>query len=459
MQAAIERSAEDSSKTFVPEPLDKEWGVGVTSMGDALSPSSRVNRFRKKALETEFTVDHERACLVTEAYEKYKNLPQIIKCAKALANVLQHVTIRILPDELIVGEMAAPMKCAPIFPEHSFGWIVDEIKNHPWKKRLHDNYYITKESEKKLLELENYWKGNNIAEIIESMMTDDEKKGTNLERNVYLLNLYMFGGVGHLQANYEKLFALGYGGLKKQVSEKLEALDTTKPDDLKKREFYQAELIVLEAASNYLRRYAMLSREMAGKEKNAQWKKDLLKIASNCDWVSENPPRTFWEAMQLLYMATTILLIETNGHSICFGRFDQYMYPFYRRDIETGTATREFMQELIEMLYIKDLWWTKLRDRLTVIPNSGRGMGGDSLTIGGVDKDGKDATNDLTYMCLDAHAHTRLGTPWLAVRWHENYASRTEGQDCQRHTHWHRPAEDIQRPGGRTSSLTCGENN
>jgi formate C-acetyltransferase len=96
------------------------------------------------------------------------------------------------------------------------------------------------------------------------------------------------------------------------------------------------------------------------------------------------------------------------------------MYPFYLKDIESGTATRESIQELIEILYIKNLWWTKLRDKLTIIPNAGRGIGGDALTIGGVDREGNDATNDLTYMCLDAHAHTRLMAPWLAVRWHEN---------------------------------------
>jgi formate C-acetyltransferase len=419
MQAVLEKKSVNEIKPLAIEPLDKEWGVGVTSISDSPSPFPRVNRLRKLALDTEFTVDHERACLVTEAYEKYKNQPQIIKCAKSLAHVLENVKIRILPDELIVGEMAAPIKSAPIFPENSFAWIVDEIKNHPWKNRMHDNYYTTKETDKKLLELESYWKNNTIEEMITSMMTDDEKKGTNLERNVYLLNLYMFGGVGHLQANYEKLFSLGYGGLKKQVLEKLEKLDATKPGDLKKREFYQAELIVLEAASNYLRRYAKLSRDMAEKEKNSQWKSDLLKIANNCEKVSENPPQTFWEALQLCFMATTIILIETNGHSVSFGRFDQYMYSYYIKDIKSGINTREFMQELIEILYIKDLWWTKLRDRMTVIPNSGRGMGGDSLTVGGVDKNGKDATNELTYMCLDAHVHTRLGTPWLAVRWHE----------------------------------------
>jgi len=419
-QAIMEKSSKVSFKPLTIEPLDKEWGVGVTSMGYYLSPFERVNRFRKFALETEFTVDHERACLVTEAYKKYKDQPQILKCANALAHVLQNVKIRIHPDELIVGEMAAPMKSAAIFPEHSYAWIMDEMKNHPLQKRLHDKYYTTKESEKKLLEIESYWKGNTVENMITSILSEDEKKGTNIERNVYLLNLYMFAGVGHLQANYEKLFSLGYGGLKKQVIEKMAGMVNTKSEDLKKREFYQAELIVLDAASNYLRRYASLSRDMAAKEKNAQWKKELLKIADNCDWVSENPPRTFHEAIQLLFMATTILLIETNGHSVSYGRFDQYMYPFYLKDIESGTATRESIQELIEILYIKNLWWTKLRDKLTIIPNAGRGMGGDSLTVGGVDKNGKDATNDLTYMCLDAHVHTRLGTPWLAVRWHEN---------------------------------------
>lgn len=407
-------------KPLPVEPAEKDWGVGVNAMGDTHSPFPRVNRFRRFVIDSKFTVDHERACLVTEAYKKYSDSPQIIKCAQALAHVLHNVTIRILPDELIVGEMAAPMKAAPIFPEHSYSWVIDEMKNHPWEKRLHDNYSITRKSKNKLFGIEDFWKGQSLDEKISSMMSDDEKKGSNLERNLYLLNLYMFAGIGHLQLNYEKLFALGYGGIKETVKKKMDELDKSNPENLRKRDFYRAELIVLEAAGDYLRRYAALARDMAKKEKNREWKEILLKVSENCDWVSENRPRTFWEALQLLFMATTITLIETNGHSVSFGRFDQYMFPFYSADIKSGAATRESIQELIEILYMKDIWWTKLRDRMTVIANSGRGMGGDSLTIGGVDKEGKDATNDLTYMCLDALAHTRWGTPWLAVRWHEN---------------------------------------
>ena len=196
--------------------------------------------------------------------------------------------------------------------------------------------------------------------------------------------------------------------------------DPCLPADLKKREFFEAELIALTAASSYLKRYATLAQTLADKETDADWRKELIQISENCAWVSDNPPRTFWEALQLWFMATTIILIESNGHSVSFGRFDQYMLPFYQRDIASGRATKEFIQELIEIAFVKDLWWTKLRDRLTVIPNSGRGMGGDSLTVGGVDKNGEDATNDLSYMVLDAHAHTRLAAPWVAVRLHKN---------------------------------------
>lgn len=402
------------------EPFDKEWTVGESGMNEAPSPFPRVNRLRKFALDTEFTVDHERASLVTEAYQKFADKPQIIKCAEALSHVLKNVSIKIHKDELIVGEMAAPIKSSPIFPEFSFDWVVDEMKNHPWKDRLHDNYYINKESEKKLLSLKEYWKSKTVEEAIIARLSNDEKKGTHLGRGLYLLNLYMHGGVGHLQANYEKLFALGFKGLKNQAEEKLASLDMTNPEDLKKREFYQAEIISVGAATAYLKRYASKARAMALRANGTQWEKDLLRIAENCEWVSENPPRTFWEALQLWFMATTIILIESNGHSISFGRFDQYMLPFYQNDIESGRATKESIQELIEIAFIKDLWWTKLRDRLTVIANSGRGMGGDTMTVGGVDKSGNDATNDLSFMVLDAHAHTRLPVPWIAVRLHKD---------------------------------------
>ncbi len=402
-------------------PFDKDWGTGYNSWKKDPSPFPRVNRLKKFVDDYPFTVDHERACLVTDAHKKHGDKPQILRCAKALAHVLENFTINILRDELIIGEMGAPIKSAPIFPEFSLDWIVDEMENHPWKKRLHDKYTISKKSEAQLKGIVPFWKGNTVEETAIARMSEDEFKGTNLGRGVYLLNLYLSGGIGHTQANYETLLSKGFGGLKKEVRKKLLSLDPTISGDLKKREFYEAELIVLDASTALLKRYSALAGKLKKQEKDPEWKGELARIEATCDWVAQNPPRTFREALQLCYIATTIVLIESNGHSVSYGRLDQYMYPFYQRDIASGVETKESIQELLEIgLFIKDLWWTKLRDRLTVIANSGRGMGGDSLTVGGVDEQGQDATNDLSYMILDAQVHTRSGVPWVAVRLHEN---------------------------------------
>ncbi|MRR39215.1 formate C-acetyltransferase/glycerol dehydratase family glycyl radical enzyme, partial [bacterium] len=251
-------------------PYDKEWPVGESGLNENPSPFARVNRFRTYALDHEFTVDHQRACLLTEAYRMYEHEPQIVKCALALAHVLRNVDISIAPDELIVGEMAAPMKSAAMFPEHSFAWVMDEIRNHPLEKRLHDVYHVDRKTVRKLKGIEDYWKGKTLEDAMLAVMTEEQKKGTHVGRGVYLLNLYMYGGIGHLQANYEKLFDLGFGGLKKQVIGKMEAAAGSKPGS---RDFYQAELIVLDAASGYLRRYAALAREMAKEERNILRKK------------------------------------------------------------------------------------------------------------------------------------------------------------------------------------------
>ncbi|HSW67594.1 MAG TPA: pyruvate formate lyase family protein, partial [Bacteroidales bacterium] len=240
-------------------PFDQEWPIADGQIGKGTSPFPRVNRFISRVLETEFTVDHQRACLVTEAYKNNEHEPQLIKCALALANVLKNAEIKITEDELIVGEMAAPMKCASIFPEHSLSWVLDEIENHPLDKRLHDQYYVSKRSKKKLKQIESYWKGKSIDEVIISELSEDEMKGTNLGRGFYLFNLYMYGGIGHLQANYEKLFNLGFGGLKELVREKAAKLEQSGENDQAKKDFYRAELITLDAATNYIKRYATLA--------------------------------------------------------------------------------------------------------------------------------------------------------------------------------------------------------
>jgi pyruvate-formate lyase len=159
---------------------------------------------------------------------------------------------------------------------------------------------------------------------------------------------------------------------------------------------------------------------MAETEEKEDRRDELLRIADNCEWVSENPPRTFREAIQFWYFVTHIVTIESNGHSVSHGRFDQYLHPYYQKDLAEGTLTKDFAQELIECALLKVQELTKLRDRKTTEANGGGGLGGQTFTLGGVDSEGADVTNDLTYMVIDAIPHVRLYMPWNAVRLHKN---------------------------------------
>lgn len=405
------------------EPFDLDYGMMDTNTPELQEPSpfARTNRILKRVHSIPETVSDERALLYTEAHKMYGGTggSQIIKNAKILAHILKNVTINIYPDELIVGEMGCPARYAPIFPEFSYDWIEDELKNSPWENRKQDRFECSAQTKENLLGIADYWNGKNLKDQLLGVLTEEEIKGSSAGgRPVFFPNLYMYGGVGHTTADYETLLKLGYGGIKKSIVEHLSKIeDCTTKEGIEKREFYTAALISLEGATCLFKRYASLAAEMAENEINSEEKEILKTIASNCEWVSENPPRNFWEAMQLYHLATNIILIESNGHSISYGRFDQLLYPFYKKDMLENRITKSRVAEIIESFYIKIFELRKLRDEGTAVLNSEVGMGGTTLLVGGVDKDGKDATNDLTYLGIEAHAHTRLTDPWFASRW------------------------------------------
>ncbi|TEB05426.1 Benzylsuccinate synthase alpha subunit [Pelotomaculum schinkii] len=403
------------------EPFDKVYGIMDYTGKKLGSPFPRINKILQRIFDTERYVDDERAMLATQAYKMYDGDPQIIKQAKILAHVLENVKIAIHDDELLVGEIAAPCRASSIFPEFSYNWIVDEMKNHPWPKRVNDKFELTDEAERNLLSIAEYWKGKTIEEYVLNLLSDEETKGSCVgAKPVFHPNLFFYGGVGHIIPRYQVILGIGYGGLKNKIIDCMTKLDLTVPENLEKREFYVAQLIVLTGVKNYYMRYANLAREMAAKETDSKRKQELLTIADNCEWVSENPPRNFYEAIQLYYMATSIILIESNGQGVSYGRFDQVLYPFYEKDMKEGKTNKEFVGELIENLYLKIFEQMRLRDHATSELNTELGIGGPLLLVGGCDAEGNDATNDLTYLALEAHSHTQTPDPWFAVRWSEN---------------------------------------
>lgn len=411
----------------VPHPHETDqagptasWGVGTAGVVNDPSPFSRVNAQRQHYLATDYTVEAGRAALVTEAYRAHENEPQLIKAAQAFAHILRHSPVEIDEWELVVGNCAASFKACAVFPEFSFDWVVDEIQNRPFRDRPHNCYAHSHQTDEQLLELAQYWQGKTVAEHVLKTLSEDELAGsTHGGLGIYALESCINAGIGHLIPNFGTVYELGWGGLRQRVEKQLQALDPDVPENQDKQTFYRAQLITIDASMDYCRRYADLAREMAAGRSDAR-ARELLQIADNCDWIAENPPRTFWEVLQLGFFITTAILIESNGHSVAFGRFDQVMYPYFKQDLEKGVATEDFIQELIESALLKVCGYMKLRDWQTTQDNSGRGVGGLTLTIGGVDEFGRDASNTLSFMVLDALAHTQVGQPWVMVRLHDS---------------------------------------
>lgn len=422
------------------ENFDKIYSLGYQVNHEDWSPYPRVNYLREKFLSRTYDIDVERLRLVTEAYRNNETAPRKLQCAYAFENILKNSTIYIYEKDLILGEIAAPAKASPIYPEFSVSWISDEILNSPFEERSNDQFYIRNEAERnEILELCKYWKGKSANELITERLDEEQKLGSHMGEKIFQTNNYHFAGIGHFAIDYNKLMTLGYDGTIAQANEYFAKLSKKDPEYGSKRDYYQATIIMLKASKEYILRYAKLAKEYAEKEIDPKRKQELESMSVNCEVIAGGTPKTFWQALQLFNFATTLIQIEGNGHSISYGRMDQWLFPFYDADMKNGTLTKEFALELIEVQYVKMNNPTKLKDKGTVKVRNGRGFGGESLTIGGIKKDGSDATNDLTMLMLEASAHTRMMNPWVCVRMHENspYELKIKTIECIRAGYGH----------------------
>ncbi|EGQ9279380.1 formate C-acetyltransferase/glycerol dehydratase family glycyl radical enzyme [Vibrio vulnificus] len=422
------------------EAFDKVYGLGYEVGHADWSPFPRVNRLRQTFLERSYDIDVERLRLVTEAYRDNETMPRILQCALAFQNILLNSTLHIYDEDLILGEIAAPAKASPIYPEFSVDWIIDEILNSPFEERPNDQFYIRNEQERaEILELCAYWKGKSANEFITANLDDDQKKGSHMGEKVFQTNNYHFAGIGHFAMDFNKLMTLGYKGVLEQAQQAFAVLSKQDPDYGDKRDYYTATIIALEAAIKYIARYAQLAEDMAFAETDETRKQELQAMSANCHQIASGVPQTFWQAAQLFNFAVTMTQIEGNGHSISYGRMDQWMLPFYAKDRAENGVAKEFVLEVLEVLYIKMNNPTKLKDKGTVKVRNGRGFGGESLTIGGVDQQGNDATNDLTMLMLEASVHTRMMNPWVCVRLHDKtpYELKVKTIECIRAGYGH----------------------
>ena len=356
-------------------------------------------------------IETERAELLTQSYKATEGQPIVRRRALAFDNILRNIPIVIRDNELIVGSATKKPRSCQVFPEYSYEWLLSELDTV--EKRTADPFYISEESKKVLKEVFPYWKGKTTSELASSYMAEETKKA--IEHNIFTPGNYFYNGIGHFTVDYGKILKIGYKGLALEAQEELDSINAFDADYPKKSEFLKAVIISCNAAIVYARRYAELAYDMAQKCRDPKRKQELLVISNNCAKVPENPCENFYEACQAFWFIQMLLQIESSGHSISPGRFDQYMYPYYKKDIDNGTITREFAQELMDCIWVKLNDLNKVRDAASAEGFAGYSLF-QNLCAGGQTSEGLDATNDLSYMCIQASMHTQLPAPSFSVR-------------------------------------------
>lgn len=377
--------------------------------------TERMKEFREEVLDEKPYIDAQRAILATLAYKENLNQPRVMVRAKMLEKILNHMSIYIEDKSLLAGNQATKNRNAPIFPEYTMEFVINELDQ--FEKRDGDVFYITEKTKEQLREIAPFWENNNLRARGEALLPEEVR--VFMETGVFGMEGKLNAGDAHLAVNYERILKDGLRGYEKRVKEYKASLDLTDPESIDKYCFYNAVLIVLEAVRNFANRYSVLAQDLAEKELNQERKLELLEMSRICAKVPYEPAETFREAVQSVWFIQLILQIESNGHSLSYGRFDQYMYPYYNRDIKNGTIKESEALELLTCLWIKTLTINKVRSQAHTLSSAGSPMY-QNVTIAGQTIDKKDAVNDLSFLVLKSVAQTRLTQPNLTVRYHKN---------------------------------------
>lgn len=377
--------------------------------------TERMKEFREEVLDEKPYIDAQRAILATLAYKENLNQPRVMVRAKMLEKVLDNMSIYIEDKSLLAGNQATKNRNAPIFPEYTMEFVMKELDQ--FEKRDGDVFYITEKTKEQLREIAPFWQNNNLRARGEALLPEEVR--VFMETGVFGMEGKLNAGDAHLAVNYERILKDGLRGYEKRVKEYKASLDLTDPESIDKYCFYNAVLIVLEAVRNFANRYSVHAKKLAEMELNQERKLELLEMSRICAKVPYEPAETFQEAVQSVWFIQLILQIESNGHSLSYGRFDQYMYPYYDRDIKNGNITEAEALELLTCLWIKTLTINKVRSQAHTLSSAGSPMY-QNVTIAGQTIDKKDAVNDLSFLVLKSVAQTRLTQPNLTVRYHKN---------------------------------------
>jgi len=376
--------------------------------------TERIAHLREKVLSTKPTVCTERARFYTEVYRENEEQPVIIKRALALQKTLEKMTIFIDEGELIVGNQSSSHRAAPIFPEYAVDWLPEEMDE--LDKRTGDAFYITEEHKVELREIATWWKGKVLWDRGRALMTQELR---DLQDSAIIKATgNLTSGDAHIAVDFQKILEVGLRGYFEEIDLHHKQVDHSDREGIRKDKFYNALAIGLESFQAFIRRYRDMAIYMSKESDDPQRQIELKRIAENCQVIAEEPPRDFYQALQLVYFVQLILQIESNGHSVSLGRLDQYLYPFYQKDLEAGKLTKSHASELLENTWIKLLSVNKIRPWSHTRFSAG-GPLYQNVTIGGQTTDGQDAVNGLSFLILESVGRMKLTQPNLSVRFHK----------------------------------------
>ena len=373
--------------------------------------SPRIQKLVDALYEHMPVIESARAKLITESYKETEGEPIITRRAKAFAHILHNIPIIIRDNELIVGSSTIAPRGCQTFPEFSYEWLEAELDTVA--TRTADPFEIAEETKAELKEADKYWKGKTTSELATSYMAPEAIKA--IEHNIFTPGNYFYNGVGHVTVKYWEVLEIGFEGIMEKAQKELDGCSVGDGNYARKSHFLEAVILSCKAVIDYAGRYAKLAQEIAAQTSDPVRKQELLVIAENCSRVPAKGAQNFYEACQSFWFVQQLLQMESSGHSISPGRFDQYMYPYYKKDMEAGTITREFAQELMDCIWVKLNDLNKCRDAASAEGFAGYSLF-QNLIAGGQNKEGEDVTNDLSVMCIQASMHVHLPAPSLSVR-------------------------------------------
>lgn len=354
----------------------------------------------------------ERARLISQAYQETQGEPVIMRRAKALRKILSQMTIYVQPWEYLAGNLGPEPVSVQVYPEAAVDFILDQVDS--FETREGDKLTVPDNIKKELKEILPWWTGRTLKEYALSI-TPQETKRAN-DAGLYTYENMLTGGIGHFIPSYEKVLHWGIEGIEKTVKERISSLSLTNPQDFERNLFYEACLIICDGIKIYAHRFAKLAKDLAAECDDPVRKSELLQIAQNCERVPEKPAETFWEALQALWFTHVICYIDSNGYSVTLGRLDQYLYPYFKRDIEAGKLTKEEAKRMLTS------FWLKCSDIIKLYSNGASQVYAgfpvsQAPELGGLTPSGEDATNELSELILDVEEKVKLPQPDLAILW------------------------------------------